>query len=95
MAAEHKVLDLSICGKHTYSVTGCMAYGADGMKYDNFIFSALDANPVSFDELEKIIEARNAEIMAKDEAEERIGQIEKQMKELERQLAEAKAILEK
>lgn len=94
-SAEHMVLDLSVCGKHTYGVTACMAYGADAMKYDTFIYNAINANPVSFEMLKEIIEKRNAEILEKDAAEERIRAIEKQMKDLQKQLEEAKAILAK
>ena len=92
-SAEHAVLNLSICGKHTYGVTACMAYDDKAMKYDHFIYSALQAKAVSFDELKELIEKRNAEIREKDAAEERIAQIEKQMKQLKEELAEARAIL--
>lgn len=92
-SAEHAVLNLSVCGKHTYGVTGCMAYDDQAMKYDQFIYSALQAKAVSFDELKSIIEKRNAEIREKDAAEARIEQIEKQMKALTDELAEARAIL--
>ena len=94
-AAEHMILDLSVCGRHTYGVTACMAYDSDAMKYDQFRYSAISANPVSFEALKEIIEKRNAEILEKDAAEEAIKRIEKQMKELQNQLAEAKAILAK
>lgn len=92
-SAEHAVLNLSICGKHTYGVTACMAYDDKAMKYDTFIYSALQAKAVSFDELKELIEKRNAEIREKDAAEERIAQIEKQMKELTEELAKAREIL--
>lgn len=93
--AEHKILDLSYCGKHTYGVTGCMAYDADAMKYDSFVYSALAATPVDFEKLTRIIEARNAEIREQDAAEKKVEQIEKQMKELQKELEQAKAILAK
>ena len=91
--AEHKVLDLSICGKHTYGVTNCMAYDVEDMKYDTFRYNAITAKPVSFEALSEIIEERNAEIREKDEAEERIRQIEQQMKYLTEEMSKAKAIL--
>lgn len=94
-SAEHAALDLGICGKHAYGVTGCMAFDEDAMKYDTFIYAALHSTPVGFDDLKKIVEKRNAEIREKDEAEERIYQIEKQMKKLEEELAKAKEILSK
>lgn len=94
-AAEHAILDLGVCDEHTSRVTACMAYPGIGVKLDIFISHALSANPVSFDELKKIIRARNAEILDKDAAEERIEKIEKQMKELQKELEEAKAALAK
>ena len=94
-AAEHKVLDLSYCGRHAYGVEACMAYDADAMKTDCFIGAALGAKPVSNKELREIIEARNAELREKDEAESRIEQIEKQMKQLQKELEQAKATLAK
>ena len=92
--AEHTILDLAYCGKHTYGVTACMAYGIDAMKYDIFRCNAMDANPVSLESLKEIISVRNAEIRKKDEAEDRIRQIEKQIKELEEELKAVKAALE-
>lgn len=91
--AEHKILDLSICGKHTYSVEACMAYGTDAMKTDTFIYSAIAATPIKYEALTVLIEKRNREIKIKDEAEAKIAAIEKQMKELQKELAEAKAVL--
>jgi recombinational DNA repair ATPase RecF len=70
-----------------------MAYDDKSMKYDTFIYSALSAKAVSFDELKELIEKRNEEIREKDAAEERIAQIEKQMKELTEELAKAREIL--
>lgn len=93
IGAEHKVLDLGICGKHTYGVTGCTAYDINDMKYDSFRYHAILSNPVSFEELTSIIEKYNAEIREKDEAEARIEEIEKQMKALADEMAKAKAIL--
>lgn len=94
-SAEHAVLNLAICGRHTYGVTACMAYDDKAMKYDQFIYSALQAKAVSYDELKELIEKRNAEIREKDAAEERIAQIEKQMKQLAEELEDARAILAK
>lgn len=93
--AEHAVLDLSVSGRHEYAVTACMAYDTAAMKDDTFVYHAIEAIPISFAELKAIIEKRNAEIREKDAAEERIKAIEKQMKDLQNQLAEAKAILAK
>ena len=92
-SAEHAILDLGVCGKHDYSVTACMAYDAKSMKTDTFVYNALNALPLGFNALVELIEQRNAQILSKDAAEEKIRDIEKQMKELQMQLNEAKAIL--
>lgn len=81
--AEHKILDLSYCGKHDYGVTACMAYDADAMKTDTFICNAIHAEPVSVEALVTIIDKRNRRIQKLDEAENRLAEIEKQMKALE------------
>lgn len=93
--AEHAVLDLSVCGRHTYGVTACMAFGMDELKTDTFIGSVIRSNPVSFDDLKEIIEKRNAEILEKDAAEESIRVIEKQIEALKKQLEKEKAIIAK
>lgn len=72
IAAEHAILNLNIYNKHAYGVTACTAYSALEMKTDKFIGHALSANPVSFDQLKEIIKKRNAEILEKDAADERI-----------------------
>ena len=92
--AEHTVLNLAYCGRHTYGVTACMAYDVNAMKYDTFIYHAINSNPVSFEQLKEIIEDRNAVIRRRDEAEERIYRIEKQMIELKEELEAAKAVLD-
>ena len=92
-SAEHAVLDLSVCGMHTYGVTACMAFDTAAMKTDTFIHNAIDAQPISFEALKEKIEKRNAEILKRDEAERRIESIEKEMTRLQQQLNEAKAIL--
>lgn len=81
--AEHKILDLSYCGKHDYGVTACMAYDADAMKTDTFICNAIHAEPVSCEALIVIIDKRNRELERLDEAERRLAEIDKQMKALE------------
>ena len=93
--AEHTILDLSVCGKHDYSVTACMAYDDKAMKTDTFIYNALNALPIGFNALTELIEKRNTKILEKDAAEERIRAIEKQMEDLQKQLDEAKTILAK
>lgn len=92
--AEHKILDLSVCGKHTYGVTACMAYDAETMKTDTFVFNALYAKTVRAEELFDIIDRKNEEIAKKDEAEDRIKEIEDTMGKLRKELEDMKKILE-
>ena len=86
-AAEHMILDLGICGKHKYGVEACMAYDAEAAKTDTFIGAMLSANTVSWAEIVDIIDERNAEIHASDEAETRIAEIDKLIKEHEKEIA--------
>lgn len=88
--AEHKVLDLSYSGRHTYGVTNCMAYDADAMKTDCFVYTALQATPITFENLKEVIKDRNREIAAADEKEAKIEALEKQMKALQAQLDKCK-----
>lgn len=91
--AEHKILDQGICGKHLYGVDACMAYNTKAMKTDTFIYNAIIAEPIAYESLIEIINYRNEEIKKQDEAENRIFEIEKQMKALQAELDKAKAIL--
>ena len=92
-SAEHMVMDLGICGRHEYGVAGATAFDAKGMKTDTFIGMAMTADTVSMKEFEKIVDAQNFKIKAKDEAEDKIRAIEKQMKQLAEELETAKRIL--
>lgn len=94
-AAEHAILDKGICGKHEYAIVSCMAFDAESMRTETFIACALTSTSISFNDLMGIIEKRNSEIRAKDAAENRIHEIEKQMKALAAELEAAKAILSK
>lgn len=91
--AEHMILDMGICGLHEYGVNEATAYNEKEMNNDTFTSMAMIANPVSLEELAKIIDANNTRI-AKDEAEKRIRVIEKQMKKLAEELKAAKRILD-
>lgn len=90
--AEHLVLDKGICGKHSYGVENCVAYDEEAMKTDTFIWNALNANPIGYDDLLKTIEKRNEEIIKRDEAENRMREIEKQMKALQEEYNKAQEI---
>lgn len=92
-SAEHAILDTGFCGRHEYCIDACMAYDENTMKTDTFIAHALSSCPVSHYELSGIICARNVYIQDRDAAEDRIRAIEKQMKELAKELEEAKRIL--
>ena len=92
-SAEHMILDLGICGRHEYGVEGATAFDAKGMKTDTFIGMAMAAESTSMEELCRIVDAQNARIKAKDEAEAKIHEIEKQMKKLSEELETAKKVL--
>ena len=92
-AAEHRILDMGVCGKHTYGVPYCTAYDEKAMQTDCFIYSALQAKPVSMNELCEIIRQQNASIREKDAAEDRIIEIEKQIRDLSEELKKAKEII--
>lgn len=93
--AEHKILDLGICGKHDYSVECCMAYDYDAMSTETFRAHALNAEPISLEALKVKIEVRNAEIRQRDYAEKRITEIEKKIEQLKAELEENKKLIEK
>jgi len=84
--AEHKILDLGICGIHTYSVVSCNAYDDTTIVFDDFLTKAFHSQPVSFDNLKEIIERRNDEIRKSDEKERRIAELEIQIKVLQAEL---------
>lgn len=92
-AAVHRVLNMGVAGKHTYGVTYCMAYDEKEVHTDFFIDSALQAKPVSMYELCDIIRQQNASIRKKDAAEDRIIEIEKQIRDLKEELQKAKEII--
>lgn len=88
-AAEHKILDQSICGKHTYGVTACQSYGLKEMQNDHFASRALFAETVSVDELSIIIKKRNEEIKRQDKREDderRLAKLKEKIAELNREL---------
>lgn len=93
--AEHKILDLGICGKHEYGVDGCVAYGYEAIKTETFASYALNAEPIALDALRVKIEVRNAEIRQRDYAEKRIIEIEKKIEKLKAELEENKKLIEK
>ena len=89
--AEHKVLDLGYCGKHEYGVEGCTAYDSALMKTDCFRYEALEAEPIELDRLKIIIEKRNECIRQRDAAEDRLCDIEKELRQLTERIELMKA----
>ena len=85
-SAEHYIIDKGICGLHDYGVENCMAYDAEAMKTDTFIFFAMDAEPITYAKLVSKILQRNEVIQMRDEAEKRTKEIKKQIKELNEEL---------
>jgi hypothetical protein len=64
-----------------------MAFDAESAKTDTFIGAMLSANTVSWAEIVDIIDERNAEIHASDEAEARIAEIDKLVEEHKKEIA--------
>ncbi len=91
--AEHVVLDKGICTRYGYGVSACMAFDAVAMITDTFAGAALAAQPIAFDDLCKIIESVNAKLAAKDAAERRLKEIEKQIEALRAEATNCKDIL--
>lgn len=85
--AEHQIIDMGYCGKHEYGVEACCAYDSDAMRTEAFASALYFAEPVSVEELGHIIQDRNAEIELAEMAAARKEEINKQIKELRRQIA--------
>ena len=77
---------MSYTGKHTYGVTAAMAFDKKSMKTDTFIYNALGAEPITGEELTKIIELRNEEIRKADEKENRINELKRDIKTMTEEL---------
>ena len=88
--AEHKILDLSICGRHTYAVTGAQAFDYNDIKLTYFSDYIQKCECISFGSLAQIIEDVNAIIRKKDSVELAIERKTKQLKELTDELAKLK-----
>lgn len=91
--AEHVVLDKGICSRYGYGVSACTAFNAAEMRTETFIGAALVAQPIAFDDLCKIIDGVNTKIAAKDAAEHRLKEIEKQIEVLRAEAANCEDIL--
>lgn len=89
LGAEHKILDMGICGRHEYGVQSCIAFDESGMKTDTAVAMLFNSELININELAQIIEARNKAIKASDEAEDRVDEIKKELKRLQAELKEA------
>lgn len=94
-AAEHAILDKGICGRHEYTVDACMAFDEKTIKTDAFVGCATSSIAISCNDLVEIIERRNNLIRARDAAEDRVHEIEKQMKALAAEMKDLKELLSK
>lgn len=90
--AEHKVLDLGVCGRREYAIRSAQAFDGEAMKTDTFIGMALDASPISFEALEHIIKVENDRILKKDECAATIEHLTTEIKQLTKELEDAKRV---
>ena len=70
--AEHIVLDLSVCGRHTYSVEGSQAFRLDEQDTDTFKGMSAHAQAVSMEVFTAIVAERNAQIIRADRHEDEL-----------------------
>lgn len=69
MQAEHIILDAGVCGRYDdYTVNSAHAFDRETMRTDTFIGEALGALPIGLEDLDEIIETRNAAIREQDKA---------------------------
>ena len=94
LGAEHAVLDKAYVGKHESTVKMCQAFDAEGVASEDFIRALMRSEMVSVQELFAIIEDANEEMMRMDDAENTIIRCERQIAELQKQIEEAKKVLE-
>lgn len=91
--AEHMILDHGYVGKGAKrAVEASQAFGVKEMKTDYFVWNTLDATPVGYEDLKKIIEDRNEAIRNAERATARICEIEEALDLLEAELEQAKKI---
>lgn len=91
--AEHEILDMGYVGKGgVRAVEASQAFGIKEMKTDYFAYNALDATPIYFEDLKKVIWDRNEAIKNAERAVVRIAEIEEALDMLEAELEQAKKI---
>lgn len=91
LSAEHKILDLGICGKHEYGVTDAQAFTKNETKLNFFSDAIQNCECISYDELVQIIETVNDTIRKKDRIEKLIIDKTNKLKELTEELAELRS----
>lgn len=82
IGAEHAVLALGADVRHRFTVEAAQAFDRDEAKTYCFVDMAMDATPVAFPELARIIRRANEVAKARAEAEDAQKEIERLMKEL-------------
>lgn len=95
LSAEHLVLEEGVYTRIGCGVEAACAYGIKEMKTDAFIGAALGSEPISYPELVEIIHRHNKRLKEKIAAQDRIIEIEKQMKALAEELEVAKQSIAK
>ena len=91
LSAEHKILDLGICGIHEYGVTSAQAFTKKETKLNFFTNMIQNCECISYDELAQIIETVNDTIRKKDHIEKLIISTENKLKEFTDELTKLKS----
>lgn len=91
LSAEHKIIDLGICGKHEYGVTTAQAFTKNETKLNFFTDMIQNCQCISYDELAQIIETVNDTIRKKDHIEKLIIDKTNKLKEITEELTELRA----
>lgn len=89
LQAEHRIIDLGVCGRYEHAVLGAHAFDAESMRTDTFVGLALRAQPITLEALTSIVEARNHRIRVKEQLRD---QLEKKSAELGRLRAQAQEL---
>lgn len=91
LGAEHKIIDLGICGKHEYGVTTAQAFTKNETKLNFFTDMIQNCQCISYDELAQIIKTVNDTIHKKDHIEKLIIDKTNKLKEITEELTELRA----
>ena len=90
LGAEHKILSLGVYDtiKNKHTVDNALAFDSDGMKTDYFSNMMINAQTVSFSELENIVNAINENAKKRAEMIAEKTRIEKEIARLQARLGE-------